>query len=155
MTRDPVIVFYNWLMHNTNLPLENKPWLLAGVMFILGCGLCYGCVIFPLKAKPRCLVIQCWRGFAGLLFLAGAEGGSRTHTWGEPRRILSPLRLPVPPLRHYQYDRLYFIRKNTSKSIWGPCFCVVREGFWNSTIIIRPLLLVKHFCFHYLLYNTK
>jgi len=25
---------------------------------------------------------------------SGAEGGSRTHTWGEPRRILSPSTLP-------------------------------------------------------------
>src|SRR6266516_2181787 len=28
-----------------------------------------------------------------------AEGGSRTHTGREPHRILSPARLPVPPLR--------------------------------------------------------
>lgn len=34
-------------------------------------------------------------------FFSGAEGGSRTHMWGEPRRILSPLRLPVPPLRQF------------------------------------------------------
>lgn len=33
--------------------------------------------------------------------VSGAEGGSRTHMWGEPRRILSPLRLPVPPLRQF------------------------------------------------------
>ncbi len=31
---------------------------------------------------------------------SGAEGGNRTHTRGEPHRILSPARLPVPPLRH-------------------------------------------------------
>src|SRR5260221_7079886 len=30
---------------------------------------------------------------------AGAGRGSRTPTRGEPRRILSPLRLPVPPSR--------------------------------------------------------
>jgi hypothetical protein len=31
--------------------------------------------------------------------LAGAGRGGRTPTRGEPRRILSPLRLPVPPSR--------------------------------------------------------
>ncbi len=31
----------------------------------------------------------------------GAGRGSRTPTRGEPRRILSPLRLPVPPSRHF------------------------------------------------------
>ncbi len=36
----------------------------------------------------------------GFYIFIGAEGGSRTHTGCEPRRILSPLRLPVPPLRH-------------------------------------------------------
>jgi hypothetical protein len=29
-----------------------------------------------------------------------AGGGNRTHTPGEGNRILSPARLPVPPLRH-------------------------------------------------------
>ena len=33
------------------------------------------------------------------LSLSTAEGGSRTHTRGEPDRILNPARLPVPPLR--------------------------------------------------------
>src|SRR5438874_10334781 len=33
------------------------------------------------------------------LSTADAEGGSRTHTGREPHRILSPARLPVPPLR--------------------------------------------------------
>ena len=28
-----------------------------------------------------------------------AGGGSRTLTRSEPRRILSPVRLPIPPLR--------------------------------------------------------
>jgi hypothetical protein len=31
---------------------------------------------------------------------AGAGGGTRTPTRLAPRRILSPLRLPIPPLRH-------------------------------------------------------
>ena len=30
----------------------------------------------------------------------GAEDRNRTGTTGEGRRILSPVRLPVPPLRH-------------------------------------------------------
>ena len=29
----------------------------------------------------------------------GAEGGTRTHTGGEPQRCLRPSRLPIPPLR--------------------------------------------------------
>lgn len=29
----------------------------------------------------------------------GAGGGGRTHTRGKPRRILSPVRLPIPPLQ--------------------------------------------------------
>src|SRR5215510_14893894 len=30
----------------------------------------------------------------------GAGGGGRTHTRFEPHGILSPARLPIPPLRH-------------------------------------------------------
>ena len=33
-----------------------------------------------------------------------AEGGSRTHTRGEPDGILNPARLPVPPLRPIGYS---------------------------------------------------
>jgi hypothetical protein len=34
------------------------------------------------------------------LFLIGAEDRNRTGTGGKSRRILSPVRLPVPPLQH-------------------------------------------------------
>ena len=36
--------------------------------------------------------------------ISGAEGGNRTHTRGDPHRILSPARLPVPPLRQWGMD---------------------------------------------------
>ena len=34
--------------------------------------------------------------------VANAGGGSRTHTWCEPDRILNPARLPIPPLRRFR-----------------------------------------------------
>ncbi len=36
----------------------------------------------------------------GTLAITGAEDRNRTGTIVEDRRILSPVRLPVPPLRH-------------------------------------------------------
>ena len=36
----------------------------------------------------------------------GAEDRNRTGTRGKSRRILSPVRLPVPPLRHLTWLRL-------------------------------------------------
>ena len=35
-----------------------------------------------------------------IVILHGAEDRNRTGTRGKSRRILSPVRLPVPPLRH-------------------------------------------------------
>mgnify|MGYP007011088697 CR=1 FL=1 len=37
--------------------------------------------------------------FSGCIMADGAGDRDRTGTRGEPRRILSPVRLPVPPLR--------------------------------------------------------
>ncbi len=38
--------------------------------------------------------------------ICGAEDRNRTGTRGKSRRILSPVRLPVPPLRHLTWLRL-------------------------------------------------
>ena len=37
----------------------------------------------------------------------GAEGRTRTGTWGEPRQILSLVRLPISPLRHTLLCNIY------------------------------------------------
>ena len=41
-----------------------------------------------------------------MVHLYGAEDRNRTGTGGKSRRILSPVRLPVPPLRHITWLRL-------------------------------------------------
>lgn len=51
------------------------------------------------RQKPRTFIL-----------LLGAEGGSRTRTRGKPRWILSPVRLPVPPLRHETENKYNYIK---------------------------------------------
>ena len=47
-----------------------------------------------------------------LAHINGAQGRSRTGTDFKVRRILSPVRLPVPPPRHFIYfkARAYFLK---------------------------------------------
>ncbi len=48
--------------------------------------------------------------FANPLNMHGAGGRNRTDTGWKPRGILSPVRLPVSPLRHkYQYKKNYLL----------------------------------------------
>jgi hypothetical protein len=66
----------------------------------------------------------------GLINIAG--GGTRTLTRAIPRRILSPLRLPIPPLRHcHSLSSIisldfYFVKKS---------FENITMGRWNDRMI--------------------
>ncbi len=45
----------------------------------------------------------------------GARGGSRTHTGFEAHWILSPARLPIPPLLHLERTILWARRESNSR----------------------------------------
>ena len=49
-----------------------------------------------------------------------AEGGSRTLTRGEPDGILSPARLPVPPLRLIQIGQLIVTNRTVVSTVDCP-----------------------------------
>ena len=54
------------------------------------------------------------------LLFSGAEGGSRTRTGFKPHWILSPARLPIPPLRLICYKVYDTIKsKNNQAFIFG------------------------------------
>ena len=44
-----------------------------------------------------------------------AGGGTRTHTRANPKRILSPLRLPIPPLRQMD-DQIQYERRRSDSN---------------------------------------
>src|SRR6266498_769194 len=64
--------------------------------------------------------------------MGSAEGGSRTHTGLSPHRILSPARLPVPPLRRTEKSSpvppLYTRRSNLPARSPRPHTCAQGQG---------------------------
>ena len=57
----------------------------------------YLCIIFVSKKLSKYFATT--KKHPKLKGCSFAEGRTRTGTWGEPRWILSPLRLPISPLR--------------------------------------------------------
>ena len=55
----------------------------------------------------------------GIDTIGGAEDRNRTGTVVSNRRILSPLRLPVPPPRHYHYKSLDWQSKESMERVMG------------------------------------
>src|SRR5439155_20618783 len=77
---------------------------------------------------------------------ASAEGGSRTHTRLTPHRILSPARLPVPPLRRdskstpvYSQTPLAVSGRPRSCRAWAPRMRE-KEGSRGGPMHCPPLL---------------
>ena len=65
-----------------------------------------------------------------------AEGRTRTGTWGEPRWILSPLRLPISPLRHIV---LFFFQTNRFRGSIG--ISIFINIVTNVASPLRPIRL--------------
>src|SRR5699024_12078099 len=69
-----------------------------------------------------------------MVHFIGAEDRNRTGTRGKSRRILSPVRLPVPPLRHTTWLRATLPGGCPPSTIAAKelNFCV---RFWNRCIL--------------------
>ena len=73
--------------------------------------------------------------------LRGAEGGNRTHTGLAPHRILSPARLPVPPLR--------LVAKSNAAGGGGlVLLVVVLCGYYGFICDLRRVCQFRHFGSH-------
>ena len=64
----------------------------------------------------------------------GASGRTWTGTWFNSRRILSPVRLPIPPLRHIMVTRIRF----ELMTLWLKVRC--STGWANWTYILKKWL---------------
>ena len=69
----------------------------------------------------------------------GAEGRNRTGTMITHRRILSPVRLPVPPPRHYEQAMIVTsLTRLTSKRKTGFEPATSTLARWRSTTELLP-----------------
>ena len=97
----------------------------------------------------------------------GAEDRNRTGTRGKSRRILSPVRLPVPPLRHFTWlcltlpggcppstisaKELNFCVRNGNRCILFAivttlnCF-VFQDKYYINIFIVQCQYIFKSFC---------
>ena len=69
--------------------------------YLIGCGGRTRTCDLRVMSPTSCQLLH-----PAILIINGAEDRNRTGTGGKSRRILSPVRLPVPPLRHITWLRL-------------------------------------------------
>ena len=93
---------------------------------------------------------------------SGAEGGSRTHTRFEPHWILSPARLPIPPLRHVfgEHWLLYSKPKKNARGIlikflpWEYKYMFLFIFYKVYVILSISIVHCTFNCYYYNIYVT-
>ena len=96
---------WNWWPIGESNPCYRREravsWPLDQWAILIGCGGRTRTYDLRVMSPTSCQLLH-----SAILNIFGAEDRNRTGTGGKSRRILSPVRLPVPPLRHITWLRL-------------------------------------------------
>jgi hypothetical protein len=95
------------LKYFSPIAVNHRPQVIDGAGIATGVFICEICAVFTILVKEI--------RFRHAPLLCGADGGTRTHTAFGPR-ILSPVRLPIPPRRQVDMDDAILSRGHP-----GPC----------------------------------